>query len=77
ATHEANQPGTIILAPLDNWQYSLASLNLVHHPNDGTLLFTNEGSIPELILNEIDRLSPKGNVDGVQVMVLGELEELE
>ncbi|OIJ18924.1 ArsR family transcriptional regulator [Anaerobacillus alkalidiazotrophicus] len=75
ATHEANQPGTIMLAPLENWQLSLASLNLVHHPNDGPLLFTNEGTISDLILNEIERLNPKGNVDGTQIMVLGQLNE--
>lgn len=75
ATHEANQPGTIMLAPLENWQLSLASLNLVHHPNDGPLLFTKEGTISDLILSEIERLNPKGNVDGTQIMVLGQLNE--
>ncbi|WNF39092.1 cell wall-binding repeat-containing protein [Bacillaceae bacterium IKA-2] len=75
ATHEANRPGTIILAPLDKWQLSLASLTLVHHPNDGPLLFTNEGSIPDSILNEVERLNPKGNVEGTQIMVLGQLNE--
>ncbi|PAM93619.1 ArsR family transcriptional regulator, partial [Flavobacterium sp. IR1] len=39
ATHEENQPGTVILAPLNQWQYSLAALSLVHHPNDGPLLY--------------------------------------
>ncbi|MCD8511510.1 MAG: cell wall-binding repeat-containing protein [Bacillus sp. (in: Bacteria)] len=71
ATHETNQPGTIMLAPLDHWQLSLASLNLVHHPNDGPLLFTVDGSIPPLVMEEIERLQPKGNVDGVEIMVLG------
>ncbi len=75
ATHAANQPGTIMLAPLDQWQLALASLNLVHHPNDGPLLFTNEGMISDLILNEINRLNPKGNVNGTQIMVLGSLNE--
>ncbi|QOY38484.1 cell wall-binding repeat-containing protein [Anaerobacillus isosaccharinicus] len=75
ATHNANQPGTIMLAPLEEWQLSLASLNLVHHPNDGPLLFTSEGIIPDLILNEIKRLNPKGNISGTQIMVLGKLNE--
>lgn len=75
ATHSANQPGTIMLAPFEKWQLSLASLNLVHHPNDGPLLFTSEGSIPDIVLHEIRRLNPKGNVDGTQIMVLGQLEE--
>lgn len=75
ATHNANQPGTIMLAPLEEWQLSLASLNLVHHPNDGPLLFTSEGNIPDLILNEVERLNPKGNINGTQIMVLGQLNE--
>ena len=74
ATHEANQPGTIMLAPLENWQLALASLNLVHHPNDGPLLFTPNGEIPSLIMSEIERLNPKGNVDGTEIMVIGHLE---
>ncbi|MDQ0253461.1 hypothetical protein J2S74_000833 [Evansella vedderi] len=76
---EANQPGTIMLAPYENWQLALASLNLVHHPNDGPLLFSDNGTIPEVIFNEIERLDPKGNVNGIQIMVLGKLndEELE
>lgn len=73
ATHETNQPGTIMLAPLDHWQLALASLNLVHHPNDGPLLFTVDGSIPNLVMEEIERLQPKGNLDGVEIMVLGEM----
>lgn len=77
ATHEANRPGTIMLAPLESWQVSLASLSFVHHPNDGPLLFTNNGEIPEQIENEINRLQPKGNDQGVQILVVGELKEQE
>ncbi|WP_078427930.1 cell wall-binding repeat-containing protein [Alkalihalobacterium alkalinitrilicum] len=77
ATHEANQPGTVILAPLENWQLSLASLNLVHHPNDGPLFFTENGEIPEQVMTEINRLQPKGNVAGIQVMVMGAINENE
>ncbi|ADU31723.1 cell wall-binding repeat-containing protein [Evansella cellulosilytica] len=77
ATHSENQPGTIILAPLDNWQVALASLTVVHHPNDGPLLFTENGVIPDLVLNEINRLQPKGNSEGTQIMVMGRLNEEE
>ncbi len=75
ATHTANQPGTIMLAPIENWQLALASLNLVHHPNDGPLLFTDNGVIPDLVLAEIERLHPKGNVEGTQIMVMGTLND--
>lgn len=79
ATHAENRPGTIMLVPIESWQIALASLNLVHHPNDGPLLFTKDGKIPDLILGEIERLQPKGNVNGTQIMVMGSLasEELE
>jgi hypothetical protein len=73
ATHPENQPGALILAPVDEWQLALASLNLVHHPNDGPLLFTEAGVIPERVLTEIERLQPKGNDEGTQVIVMGEL----
>ncbi|MEB1807318.1 MAG: cell wall-binding repeat-containing protein [Bacillaceae bacterium] len=71
ATHEENQPGTVILAPLESWQLSLASLNLVHHPNDGPIFYTENGVIPDRVITEINRLQPKGNVAGTQVMVMG------
>lgn len=73
ATHERNQPGTVILAPIEEWQIALASLNLVHHPNDGPLLFTVNGEISESIVNEIKRLQPKGNANGTQIMVMGDM----
>ncbi|MFA9557581.1 cell wall-binding repeat-containing protein [Evansella sp. AB-rgal1] len=75
ATHEQNQPGTVILAPLENWGIALASTTLIHHPNDGPILYTENGEIPESVMNEIHRLQPKGNVNGTEVMVMGDVEE--
>ncbi|ADC52036.1 ArsR type transcriptional regulator (plasmid) [Alkalihalophilus pseudofirmus OF4] len=76
ATHEENQPGTVILAPLNQWQYSLAALTLVHHPNDGPLLYW-DGEISDDVLNELNRLQPKGNSEHIQVLVVGDLPEAE
>lgn len=76
ATHEENQPGAVILAPLNQWQNSLAALSLVHHPNDGPLLYWDE-EISDDVLNELSRLQPKGNVDGTQVIVVGDVPEQE
>ncbi|KAA9012556.1 cell wall-binding repeat-containing protein [Niallia endozanthoxylica] len=75
ATHKENQPGTVILAPLGNWQNALASTDLIHHPNNGPLLFIQNDRIPENILHEINRLNPIGNTNGTQVMVMGEVSE--
>lgn len=73
ATHDENRPGTIILAPMNSWQAAIAASNLIHHPNDGPLLFykTNRG-IPYKTLNEIKRLNPKGNPKGTQIIVIGD-----
>ncbi|WP_018924355.1 hypothetical protein [Salsuginibacillus kocurii] len=74
ATHEDNQPGTVILAEADEWQHALAALTLVHHPNDGPLLLMEDGLSEELAA-EIDRLAPTGNEYGIEIMVAGELSE--
>ncbi|KHF40001.1 hypothetical protein [Halalkalibacter okhensis] len=76
ATHEQNQPGTVILAPVNNWQQSLAALTLVHHPNDGPLLYVDEEITDEVVM-EINRLQPKGNDQGTQVLIIGQYDEKE
>ncbi|WP_108672433.1 cell wall-binding repeat-containing protein [Peribacillus acanthi] len=75
ATHKENQPGTVILVPLESWQTGLASADLIHHPNNGPMLFYTKDGIPKETLNEIKRLNPKGNTEGVQVMVMGNVDE--
>ncbi|MFE8703052.1 cell wall-binding repeat-containing protein [Cytobacillus sp. FJAT-54145] len=76
ATQEENRPGTVILAPADNWQIALASTDLIHHPNNGPVLFYTSDGLSEETLNEIKRLSPKGNKQGTQVMLMGDGEDL-
>lgn len=71
ATESANQPGAVILAPVDNWQISLASADLIHHPNNGPVLFYESDGIPEVTLKEIERLNPIGTEDGSKVMLMG------
>ncbi|MGO4886542.1 cell wall-binding repeat-containing protein [Anaerobacillus sp. MEB173] len=73
ATHKENQPGTVILAPQGQWQVALASVNLIHHPNDGPVLLFEGNNLNDLVINEIHRLQPKGNIEGTQIMVMGEL----
>ncbi len=71
ATQEDNKPGTVILAPADQWQVSLASTDLIHHPNNGPVLFYEGEDISEKTLNELKRLAPLGNIEGTEVMVVG------
>jgi putative cell wall-binding protein len=75
ATHKENRPGTVILAPVENWQISLASTTLIHHPNNGPILYTKNGEIPKATLDEIKRLKPLGNENGIEIMIMGELKD--
>ncbi|OLN22448.1 ArsR family transcriptional regulator [Domibacillus antri] len=75
ATHQENQPGTVILVPDDNWQIGLAAADLIHHPNNGPVLLTNKNELSDETLNEINRLNPKGNKEGTQVMMMGDISE--
>lgn len=75
ATQNENKPGTVILAPADNWQISLASTHLIHHPNNGPVLFYDNGEIPEETLKELQRLDPVGNGDGTEVVVMGDTDQ--
>ncbi len=74
ATHKENQPGAVILVPVNHWQLGIASADLIHHPNNGPILFMNKESIPEATLKEIKRLKPLGTKDGTQIMVMGDVE---
>ncbi|MGY4759009.1 cell wall-binding repeat-containing protein [Paenibacillus caseinilyticus] len=76
ATGDANRPGGIVLANADEWQTALASADLIHHPNNGPVLFVKKDSIPEVTLNELKRLKPAGVEmnGGIQVVLAGDLE---
>ncbi|MBE4906930.1 cell wall-binding repeat-containing protein [Bacillus luteolus] len=75
ATHNENKPGAIILAPSENWQIALASANLIHHPNNGPILFYENGELPQQTVDEINRLAPLGISDGTQIfLVVGNMD---
>ncbi|MFT0604274.1 cell wall-binding repeat-containing protein [Bacillus cereus] len=73
ATHKENQPGAVILVPLGSWQIDIASADLIHHPNNGPILYIDKNNVPTSTLNEIKRLNPVGTKDGTQVMVMGDV----
>ncbi|WP_439875034.1 cell wall-binding repeat-containing protein [Bacillus mycoides] len=73
ATHKENQPGAIILVPVNAWQLGIASADLIHHPNNGPILFIEKEKVPEMTLKEIQRLNPLGTKDGTQIMVMGDV----
>jgi putative copper export protein len=71
ATHKESQPGTVTLVPLESWQIGLAAAKLIHHPNNGPLLFFTKEGIPAETMAEIRRLNPTGNGWGTQILVMG------
>ncbi|CAM4194678.1 cell wall-binding repeat-containing protein [Bacillus cereus] len=73
ATHKENQPGAVILVPVSEWQLGIASADLIHHPNNGPILFIEKERVPEMTLKEIKRLNPLGTKDGTQIMVMGDV----
>ncbi|UYX53161.1 cell wall-binding repeat-containing protein [Bacillus thuringiensis] len=73
ATHKENQPGAVILVPVNEWQLGIASADLIHHPNNGPILFIEKEAVPEMSLKEIKRLNPPGTKDGTQIMVMGDV----
>ncbi|WP_060672598.1 cell wall-binding repeat-containing protein [Rossellomorea vietnamensis] len=75
ATHDETRPGTVILYPKHSWTTGLASVNFVHHPNNGPVFHFETDGIPEEVINEIERLQPKGNSEGIQIMLMGDVSE--
>ncbi|AOZ92418.1 ArsR family transcriptional regulator [Paenibacillus crassostreae] len=77
ATSDDNRPGSIILTDPDNWQNALVSADLIHHPSNGPILFVNKEGIPNVTVNEMKRLQPKGveSNNGVQVILVGDLDQ--
>ncbi|GGG24350.1 cell wall-binding repeat-containing protein [Paenibacillus abyssi] len=77
ATSDMNRPGGVILANAEDWQTVVVSANLIHHPNDGPILFVDKDGIPDVTRNELTRLRPKGVEmnDGIQVMLVGDLDQ--
>ncbi|MCR8845569.1 cell wall-binding repeat-containing protein [Paenibacillus sp. SC116] len=72
ATANDNRPGAVILASTERWGAALASLDLVHHPNNGPLLYMDKNGIPQATLDEIKRLKPIGIGQAKeQVIVIG------
>ncbi|CAM4415562.1 cell wall-binding repeat-containing protein [Paenibacillus tarimensis] len=76
ATDDSNRPGGIIIVNPSDWQAALVSVNLVHHPFNGPVLFTDsKGSLPEITQQEMERLKPAGIAEGVQVLLVGQMNE--
>ncbi|MGN7759816.1 cell wall-binding repeat-containing protein [Paenibacillus sp. 22594] len=73
AETENNRPSSVVLTDVSSWQIAAVSTDLIHHPNNGPVLFITKEGIPEATLMELRRLKPMGAVsnDGVQVVLVG------
>jgi putative cell wall-binding protein len=68
-----NRPSSVVLTDVSNWQIAAVSADLIHHPNNGPILFTTKEGVPEATLAELKRLNPLGAEEnnGVQVVLVG------
>ncbi|SEF65911.1 cell wall-binding repeat-containing protein [Paenibacillus sp. UNC499MF] len=76
ATSDDNRPGGVVLVNPEEWQAALASADLIHHPNNGPVLFVNKDGIPDVTVRELKRLKPAGvaSNQGVQAILVGNLD---
>jgi len=77
ATSIENRPGTVLLGIKGNWRINMAAVTLIHHPNNGPLLYAEKERIPDETLKEIKRLNPLGSKanNGVQVILVGDFSD--
>lgn len=68
-----NRPSSVVLTDVSIWQIAAVSADLIHHPNNGPILFTTKDGVPEATLAELKRLNPLGaeGNNGVQVVLVG------
>lgn len=50
-----NRPSSVVLTDVSNWQIAAVSADLIHHPNNGPILFTTKEGVPEATLAELKR----------------------
>lgn len=77
ATDDGNRPNTVLLGLTGDWKVNMPAVKMVHHPNNGPLLYAQKDSIPTATLQELKRLSPKGSDQnqGIQVILIGDFSE--
>ncbi|MEK3982609.1 cell wall-binding repeat-containing protein [Paenibacillus sp. FSL K6-3166] len=68
-----NRPSSVVLTDVSHWQIAAVSADLIHHPNNGPILFTTKEGVPEATIAELKRLNPLGaeGNNGVQVVLVG------
>ncbi|WP_051271260.1 ArsR family transcriptional regulator [Shimazuella kribbensis] len=74
ATSDGNRPSAVLIGVIGDWKVNLPAVTLVHHPNNGPLLYAEKNQIPKTTLQELQRLKPTGSKmnKGVQVILVGD-----
>lgn len=77
ATSTDNRPATVLLGIKGNNEVNLPAVKLIHHPNNGPLLYAEKDQVPSMTLKELQRLKPIGSSSnqGVQVVLIGDFSE--
>jgi hypothetical protein len=74
ATHQENRPGTVLIGIKGNPTNNLPAVTLIHHPNNGPLLYSEKNQLTEATMNELKRLNPIGSPmnKNIQVILVGD-----
>jgi putative cell wall-binding protein len=61
ATGDADRPTAVVLVDQDDWATAIAASVLVGRPIGAPILFTDDGDLPPVTKDVLDRLKPKGS----------------
>lgn len=77
ATFEENKPNAVILVRPDRQEEALLATAVIHHPIDALILYAQKDRIPQITVDEINRLDPQGILQDckVQIIAIGEFEK--
>lgn len=69
------KPNSLIIAPIQAFQYAFTASSLVHHPNNAPVILVPE-KLTEDLSKEIIRLSPSGKSVEAQAFLIGPVSEM-
>ncbi|SHF00856.1 hypothetical protein SAMN05444392_10649 [Seinonella peptonophila] len=77
ATSTENRPATVLIGITGNGSVNLPAVKLIHHPNNGPLLYAKKDQLPKMTKSELQRLKPIGSPmnNQVQVILLGNFDQ--
>lgn len=64
-------PKVAVVASNVSYHYAMAGATLIHHPINATHLLTHPASLPQITIQELIRLRPRGEGMPAQVLLIG------